>query len=109
MIAPDAALKVPSVSVAPVTVPEAVMFVAPVIAPDAALKVPSVSVDPVIVPPLKLPEPSLFTRVFAVLESVAALIISVKYLPPTSCMTADAPESTLSIYSLALAPLLLAS
>ena len=59
------------------TVPEAVTFVAPVIAPEAILAVPSVSVEPVIVPPLKLPLPSLLTRADAVLAFVAASTRSV--------------------------------
>ena len=53
------------------TVPEAVMFVAPVIAPDAILAVPSVRVLPVIVPPLKFQDASLFTSLLAVLALVA--------------------------------------
>ena len=61
------------------TVPEAVTLVAPVIAPDAILAVPSVSVLPVIVAPLKFPEPSLFTSLLAVLALVAPSIISVSY------------------------------
>ena len=62
-----------------------IVIVLPVVQAAAVLAVDALPVKfAVIVPAEKLPEPSLFTNLLAVLALVAPSIMSVKYLPPVS-------------------------
>ena len=82
-----------------------IVIVLPVVQAAAVLAVDALPVKfAVIVPAEKLPEPSLFTNLLAVLALVAPSIMSVKYLPPITKWFAAFPAVSVPKPTYSLSP-----